>query len=68
MVFPSDPFVSDDVEFMCHIDRALEAVSLWLELTYDRALTLIRIKTGYGWVNLASREQLSTQRSYDRES
>jgi mannose-1-phosphate guanylyltransferase len=49
-LFPSDHFVSDDRQFMRHIDLAFDAVALRPELTVLLGIAADSAETAYGWV------------------
>jgi mannose-1-phosphate guanylyltransferase len=49
-LFPSDHFVSDDRQFMRHIDLAFDAVMLRPELTVLLGIPADSAETGYGWI------------------
>ena len=49
-VFPSDHFVSDDREFMRHVDLAFDAVGSRPELTVLLGITPHAAEPGYGWI------------------
>jgi mannose-1-phosphate guanylyltransferase len=49
-VFPSDHFVSDDREFMRHVDSAFDAVGLRPEMTALLGITPHAAESGYGWI------------------
>jgi mannose-1-phosphate guanylyltransferase len=49
-VFPSDHFVSDDREFMRHVDLAFDAVGSRPELTALLGITPNAAESGYGWI------------------
>jgi mannose-1-phosphate guanylyltransferase len=47
-LFPSDHFVSDDREFMRHVDLAFDAIGLRPELTVLLGITPHGVESGYG--------------------
>jgi mannose-1-phosphate guanylyltransferase len=49
-VFPSDHFVSDDREFMRHVDLAFDAVGSRPEMTAPLGITPRAAESGYGWI------------------
>jgi mannose-1-phosphate guanylyltransferase len=49
-VFPSDHFVSDDREFMRHVDLAFDAIGLRPEMTVLLGITPHAVESGYGWI------------------
>ena len=49
-VFPSDHFVSDDREFMRHVDLAFDAVGSRPEMTALLGITPHAAEPGYGWI------------------
>jgi len=49
-VFPSDHFVSDDREFMRHVDLAFDAIGLRPEITVLLGITPHAVESGYGWI------------------
>jgi mannose-1-phosphate guanylyltransferase len=49
-VFPSDHFVSDDREFMRHVDLAFDAVGSRPETTALLGITPHAAEPGYGWI------------------
>jgi mannose-1-phosphate guanylyltransferase len=49
-VFPSDHFVSDDREFMRHVDLAFDAVESRPEMTALLGITPNAAECGYGWI------------------
>jgi mannose-1-phosphate guanylyltransferase len=49
-VFPSDHFVSDDVEFMRHVDLAFDAIESRPEMTALLGITPHAVESGYGWI------------------
>jgi mannose-1-phosphate guanylyltransferase len=49
-LFPSDHFVSDDRQFMRHIDLAFDAVVLRPELTVLLGIAANSAETSYGWI------------------
>jgi mannose-1-phosphate guanylyltransferase len=49
-VFPSDHFVSDDREFMRHVDMAFDAVGSRPEMTALLGITPHAAEPGYGWI------------------
>ncbi len=48
--FPSDHFVSDDREFMRHVDLAFDAVGTQPEMTVLLGITPHAAESGYGWI------------------
>lgn len=50
VVLPSDHYVSDDVEFMNHVERAFLALARWPELTILLGVTPDRAEDQYGWI------------------
>ena len=48
--FPSDHFVSDDREFMRHVDLAFDAVGSRPEMTALLGITPHAAESGYGWI------------------
>src|ERR1700693_2359001 len=54
-VFPSDHFVSDDVEFMRHVDLAFDAIESRPEMTALLAITPHAVESGYGWIEPGGR-------------
>ena len=59
-VFPSDHFVSDDHEFMYHVDSAFDAIESRPEMTVVLGITPCAVESGYGWIE---RGELVTTRS-----
>jgi len=49
-VFLSDHFVSDDREFMRHVDLAFDAIGLRPEMTVLLGITPHAVESGYGWI------------------
>lgn len=49
-VFPSDHFVSDDREFIRHVDLAFDAIGSWPEMTALLGITPHAVESGYGWI------------------
>lgn len=49
-IFPSDHFVSDDLEFMRYVDMAFNAVAQRPELTALLGITPSAPETAYGWI------------------
>ncbi|MGO9450405.1 MAG: sugar phosphate nucleotidyltransferase [Candidatus Binataceae bacterium] len=49
-VFPSDHFVSDDREFMRHVDLAFDAAGSHPEMTVLLGITPHAAESGYGWI------------------
>jgi mannose-1-phosphate guanylyltransferase len=49
-VFPSDHFVSDNREFMRHVDLAFDAIGLRPEMTVLLGITPHAVESGYGWI------------------
>ncbi len=49
-LFPSDHFVSDDREFMRHVDLAFDAVGSRPETTALLGITPRAAESGYGWI------------------
>jgi mannose-1-phosphate guanylyltransferase len=49
-VFPSDHFVSDDREFMRHVDLAFDAIGSRPEMTALLGITPHAVEPGYGWI------------------
>jgi mannose-1-phosphate guanylyltransferase len=49
-LFPSDHFVSDDREFMRHVDLAFDAISSRAEITALLGITPHAAESGYGWI------------------
>ncbi|MGO9607255.1 MAG: sugar phosphate nucleotidyltransferase [Candidatus Binataceae bacterium] len=49
-VFPSDHFVSDDREFMRHVDLAFDAAGSHPEMTVLLGITPHALESGYGWI------------------
>ena len=49
-LFPSDHFVSDDREFMRHVDLAFDAVGSRPEMTALLGITPHAAEPGYGWI------------------
>ena len=49
-VLPSDHFVSDDREFMRHVDLAFDAVGSRPEMTALLGITPLAAESGYGWI------------------
>jgi mannose-1-phosphate guanylyltransferase len=49
-VFPSDHFVSDDREFMRHVDLAFDAIESRPEMTAMLAIIPNAVESGYGWI------------------
>ena len=49
-LFPSDHFVSDDREFMRHVDLAFDAVGSQSEMTVLLGITPHIAESGYGWI------------------
>jgi mannose-1-phosphate guanylyltransferase len=49
-VFPSDHFVSDDREFMRHVDSAFDAIESRPEMTVLLGITPHAVESGYGWI------------------
>jgi mannose-1-phosphate guanylyltransferase len=49
-VFPSDHFVSDDREFMRHVDLAFDAIGLRPEMIVLLGITPHAAESGYGWI------------------
>jgi mannose-1-phosphate guanylyltransferase len=49
-IFPCDHFVSDDAEFMRHVDMAFAAVSTRPDLTILLGMTPEAPDPGYGWI------------------
>ncbi len=49
-VFPSDHFVSDDREFMRHVDLAFDAIESRPEMTALLGITPHAVESGYGWI------------------
>jgi mannose-1-phosphate guanylyltransferase len=54
-LFPSDHFVSDDREFMRHVDLAFDAVESRPEMTALLGTTPHGSESGYGWIELGER-------------
>jgi mannose-1-phosphate guanylyltransferase len=50
VLMPSDHYVSDDVEFMRHVDLAFDWVAEWPEFTVLLGITPSAATNGYGWV------------------
>jgi mannose-1-phosphate guanylyltransferase len=50
VLFPSDHFVSDDREFMRHVDLAFDAVGSQSEMTVLLGITPHIAESGYGWI------------------
>jgi mannose-1-phosphate guanylyltransferase len=50
VVLPSDHYVSDDVQFMVHVDAAFQALASWPELTILLGITPDRPEVQYGWI------------------
>jgi mannose-1-phosphate guanylyltransferase len=48
-LFPSDHFVSDDREFMRHVDLAFDAIESRAEMTVLLGITPHAVESGYGW-------------------
>ena len=59
-VFPSDHFVSNDLEFMHHVDLAFDAIESRPEMTAVLGITPYAVESGYGWIE---RGELVTTRS-----
>jgi mannose-1-phosphate guanylyltransferase len=49
-LFPSDHFVSDDRQFMRHVDLAFDTLALRPELTVLLGIPADSAETGYGWI------------------
>ena len=49
-LFPSDHFVSDDREFMRHVDLAFDALESRPEMTALLRITPHAVESGYGWI------------------
>jgi mannose-1-phosphate guanylyltransferase len=49
-LFPSDHFVSDDREFMRHVDSAFDAIESRPEMTVLLGITPHAVDSGYGWI------------------
>ena len=49
-LFPSDHFVSDDREFMRHVESAFDAVGSRPEMTVLLGITPHAAESGYGWI------------------
>jgi mannose-1-phosphate guanylyltransferase len=49
-VFPSDHFVSDDREFMRHVDLAFDAIGSRPEMTALLGISPHTVESGYGWI------------------
>lgn len=49
-LFPSDHFVSEDSQFMRHVDLAFDIVALRPELTVLLGIAADSAETGYGWI------------------
>ena len=49
-VFPSDHFVSNDREFMRHVDLAFDAIGSRPEMTVLLGITPHAVESGYGWI------------------
>jgi mannose-1-phosphate guanylyltransferase len=49
-LFPSDHFVSDDRQFMHHVDLAFDTAALRPELTVLLGIVADSADTGYGWI------------------
>jgi mannose-1-phosphate guanylyltransferase len=49
-LFPSDHFVSDDREFMRHVDLAFDALESRPEMTALLGITPHAVESGYGWI------------------
>jgi mannose-1-phosphate guanylyltransferase len=49
-VFPSDHFVSDDREFMRHVDLAFDAIRSRPEVTALLGIAPHAVDSGYGWI------------------
>jgi mannose-1-phosphate guanylyltransferase len=49
-MFPSDHFVSDDREFMRHVDLAFDAIESRPEITALLGITPHALESGYGWI------------------
>jgi mannose-1-phosphate guanylyltransferase len=49
-LFPSDHFVSDDREFMRHVDLAFDAIESRPEMTALLVITPHAAESGYGWI------------------
>jgi mannose-1-phosphate guanylyltransferase len=54
-LFPSDHFVSDDCEFMRHVDLAFNAVGSRPETTVLLGITPQTAESGYGWIEPGER-------------
>jgi mannose-1-phosphate guanylyltransferase len=50
VVLPSDHYVSDDGEFMGHVDAAFQALERWPALTILLGITPDRPEVQYGWI------------------
>ena len=49
-LFPSDHFVSDDREFMRHVDLAFDAIGSRPEMTALLGIAPHAVESGYGWI------------------
>jgi mannose-1-phosphate guanylyltransferase len=49
-VFPSDHFVSDDREFMRHVELAFDAIGSRPEMTALLGIAPHAVESGYGWI------------------
>jgi mannose-1-phosphate guanylyltransferase len=49
-MFPSDHFVSDDCEFMRHVDLAFDAIGSHPEMTALLGITPHAVESGCGWI------------------
>jgi mannose-1-phosphate guanylyltransferase len=49
-LFPSDHFVSDDREFIRHVDLAFDAIGTRPEMTVLLGITPHAVESGYGWI------------------
>jgi mannose-1-phosphate guanylyltransferase len=49
-LFPSDHFMSDDREFMRHVDLAFDAIESRPEMTALLGITPHAVDSGYGWI------------------
>jgi mannose-1-phosphate guanylyltransferase len=50
VILPSDHYVSDDREFMRHVDRAFDAVEARPEVTVLLGIAPEKPESGYGWI------------------
>jgi mannose-1-phosphate guanylyltransferase len=65
-LFPSDHFLSDDEEFMSHIDVAIDAVEVQPESVMLLGITPMAPETEYGWIEPHSSILASAQKSITR--